>query len=193
RVVGFVDAANILYPFAETVITTNICRRTSYILGARFLGLQKVSPKSTRLIQDRLKSKRYKQDEDFSAVSASRCEGYGSLMTDKTLSIIVPCSKLSRKPFWAHVLKSIVETNPHQIILINNSPKDQLNKTLDKVSKALVLEPGRNIGAAAAWNLGFKKSRGDCVLFSADDHMLHPQTVRKAVSLISKDVPFVYG
>ncbi len=114
-------------------------------------------------------------------------------MTDKTLSIIVPCWKLSRKPFWPYVLKSIQETNPYQVILINNSPKDLLNKSLHDLSNVLVLEPGRNIGAAAAWNLGFKKSRGQCVLFSADDIILHPQAVWKAVSLISNDVGFVYG
>ncbi|MGP8069926.1 MAG: hypothetical protein ACLP5V_08555 [Candidatus Bathyarchaeia archaeon] len=71
-------------------------------------------------------------------------------MADKTLSIIVPCWRLSRKPFWPHVLRSIVETNPYQIILINNSPKYPLKRALDKVSNVLILEPGRNIGAAAA-------------------------------------------
>jgi len=91
------------------------------------------------------------------------------------------------------VLNSIVETNPYEIILINNSPRDALNKALDKISNALVLEPGKNIGAAAAWNLGFKASTGDYVLFSADDIVLHPEAVQKAVSLISKDSPFVYG
>jgi len=133
------------------------------------------------------------RDEEFFGSTCFTMRRYDSLMADKTLSIIVPCWKLSRKPFWPHVLNSIVETNPYQIILINNSPRDPLNEALDKVSNALVLEPGKNIGAAAAWNLGFKASSGDCVLFSADDIVLHPQAVQKAVSLTSKDVPFVYG
>ena len=54
-------------------------------------------------------------------------------------------------------------------------------------------ESGRNIGAAAAWKLGFKKFNGDCVLFSNDDNVLHPQEARKAVSLISNNKSFVRG
>jgi len=114
-------------------------------------------------------------------------------LAQKTLSIIIPCWRLSRKPFWGHVLKSILETKATEVILIDNSPGDSVNRKLRLIPNVRVLNPGKNLGAAASWNLGFKESSGDIVLFSADDILLRPEPMRKAVALVSEEIPFVYG
>jgi len=91
------------------------------------------------------------------------------------------------------VLKRLTETKADEVILIDNSPRDPLNRRLRRIPNVRVLEPGKNIGAAAAWNMGFKESTGNIILFSADDILLHSQSVWKAVRMISNDVAFVYG
>lgn len=92
--------------------------------------------------------------------------------------IIVAYRSRDELPACLDSLPAQLRGRPVEVCVVNNSPGDGLAEWTAREHPAVrLLEPGTNLGFGRANNLGYRATKGECVLF------LNPDTICQAAAL----------
>ncbi len=85
------------------------------------------------------------------------------------------------------VFESDIKQTPQIIVVDNGSTDDSVSKAKGLFSEVLMFEAGKNLGFAAANNLGFSMSAGEFVLLLNTDALLDRECLTRMLNLAKSD------
>lgn len=112
------------------------------------------------------------------------------------LSVVIPTH--GKRPLLARTLEALsrqdLATDAWQIIVVDDGSRDDTGTFLRELSSAdarlRVVSPERNVGRAAARNLGWRRADGKWVLFLDDDILAPRGLLRAHLDLLWRDPSF---
>ncbi len=86
-----------------------------------------------------------------------------------------------------HVFGSELDQRPQVIVVDNGSIDDSVKRVMEQYPEVIVMEPGRNLGFAAANNRALEKADGRYLLLVNTDAMLEKDCAAKLMTLMEND------
>jgi GT2 family glycosyltransferase len=135
--------------------------------------------------------------EEYSMDSGKLCEhvkkrlerDYGSLMDQFPLvSIIIP--NFNGKPFIEKCLRSVLDTDypMFEVIVVDDGSTDGstdlIKEKFSCETRLRVIRNKRNMGTAAARNVGIKAARGEVLCFIDNDAQVDPNWLKESVKIL---------
>jgi glycosyltransferase involved in cell wall biosynthesis len=117
------------------------------------------------------------------------------MMTDKLLSIIIPC--YNAEEFIAEAVESALnQTYPHkEVIVVDDGSTDGSLKVLSQFGNQIQVISKQNGGASTARNTGILASRGDYIMFLDGDDLMSPESAQEKIKILESrpDIGLVIG
>lgn len=120
----------------------------------------------------------------------------------KLISVLTPTHNRG-KDYLIQTIQSVADQVEkgftHEHIIVDNKSTDQTRKLVQALSKKdkriKYIYNSKNLGAADALNLGFKKSKGELIVPLDDDDILPPQSLQSRFDFFQKNpkVNWTYG
>ncbi len=112
------------------------------------------------------------------------------------LSVVIPSR--DKRPLLARTLAALqaqdLDTDGWEMVVVDDDSRDDTAAHLAAAAAAdpriRPVHPGRNVGRAAARNLGWRQARGRWVLFLDDDILAPPGLLRAHLDLLGRDPAF---
>lgn len=121
---------------------------------------------------------------------------------NKKISYVIPCynSSLFIEKTVNDLMKTIkkdLSKYDSEIILVNDSSKDDTFKKIKKIAKnnsnVIAVDLARNFGQHNAIMAGFKFATGDIILSMDDDGQTAPSEIKKIIGALDEDTDVVYA